>query len=288
MGSGFATVAAEIVANGQHAAEGGKISAVRGNVMREVMCSSPVPAKVSTKKLLLGFALSFGLCASSADAYGIVVESTTGANLGVQFKVFEKNALDKLAAALKEAHVSRSSRIEVSIDQNGKVGSTTFLTEQPSEIEMNELTSTIKSLEFGTIPGIEEGTVALSFSFGELASPPYRLNSLSVRSAGSITSGDVNASGAKRVPGTAPGAQGRPRRADVRPSGAGVRPGVQVRPQGVEVRPDGVGPRGLGRKGRPQLERSPLPDGTTMEKRRGGGNIISGPFTLGPPQDMGD
>lgn len=273
MGSGFATVAVEIVASGQHAAEGGKISAVRGNVMKEVMCSSLVPAKVSAGKLLLGFTLYFALCAPSADAYGIVVESTTGANLGVQFKVFEKNALDKLAAALKEANVSRSSRIEVSIDQNGKVVSTTFLTEQPSETVMNELTSAIKAIEFGTIPGIEEGTAALSFSFGELASPPYRLNSLSVRSAGSITSGDVDASGVKRIPGTTGGAQ-------VRPSGAEVRPGV-------EVRPDGVGPRGSGPKGRPQLERS-LPDGTTMEKRPGGGNIISVPFTLGPPQNLGD
>ncbi|MBX3152989.1 hypothetical protein KF728_22710 [Candidatus Obscuribacterales bacterium] len=174
-------------------------------------------------------AVCSSLISAPAMAYGVAITSSTGASLSGSFRQFEFGILDKIAASIKDRDIEPNSRLELVIDQSGKVVDAKFLSAPPAETVQSDTLSNLKALSFDPIPGIEQGTLALSFFFAELSSPPYKMNSLQIRSSGSVRTGDIDTSGP-----------------DIR---------NQIRSRVGE----GAVPR------------------------RGGGNRISGPLQLGPP-----
>jgi len=136
---------------------------------------------------------------SPAFAYGIAISSTTGANIDTQFKQYEVSILDKLAACTKDATVPPTSSCDVIIDQNGKVVDAYFRPLVPPEPAASATLQKIKGIEFGAIPGVQEGDVTITFNFTELQTPPYRMNSLRISSKGSINAGNIDASGKPKV-----------------------------------------------------------------------------------------
>ena len=131
----------------------------------------------------------------SAMAYGVAITSSTGASISGSFRQYEFGILDKAAESLKNSEIQPNSRIELVIDQSGKVINARFLTAPPVESIQTDSIAKLKALSFDPIPGVEQGTLALSFFFSELSAPPYKMNSLQIRSSGSIRAGDIDPSG---------------------------------------------------------------------------------------------
>ena len=150
--------------------------------------------RVRSLAVLLGAsttACSLSFVSSSALAYGVTITSSTGASISGSFRQFEFGLLDKIAESLKESKIEPNSRLEVVVDQSGKVVDAKFLVVPPAEAIKTEAIAKLKSLTFSPIPGIEQGTLSLTFFYAELSSPPYKMNSLQIRSAGSIRAGDA-------------------------------------------------------------------------------------------------
>jgi Arc/MetJ-type ribon-helix-helix transcriptional regulator len=150
---------------------------------------------MSSLRNVIGLVMGLSMLASPALGYGVAINSSTGANISGSFRQFETGILDKIAENIKDAKVEPDSRIETVIDQSGKVVDVAFLTPPPAETVSTDIVQKIKALNFDPIPGIEEGTLSLSFFFSELSNPPYRMNSLRISSSGSIRSGDIDTSG---------------------------------------------------------------------------------------------
>lgn len=142
---------------------------------------------------ILTAASSLSIFSSPTFAYGVVITSSTGASISGSFRQFEFGLLDKIAETLKGSSIEPNSRLEVVVDQSGKVVDAKFLVVPPAEAIKAEAIAKLKALAFSPIPGIEQGTLSLTFFFAELSSPPYKMNSLQIRSAGSIRAGDINA-----------------------------------------------------------------------------------------------
>ncbi|MDZ4836406.1 MAG: hypothetical protein SGJ27_21740 [Candidatus Melainabacteria bacterium] len=118
-------------------------------------------------------------------AYGVTIKSAHGISMDGRMQDFEGSVLDAVAAAAKGLPIPPDSRFELVVGADGKAKSAVFLNTTAGESVTKGLIEKLEAQTYGTLPGLDgDGTLALSFTFAEINSPPFKRNSIKISGGG--------------------------------------------------------------------------------------------------------